>query len=575
MTQEIYNGEFEARREALIAFTEAHPSMGLSAAAAQFAAKKDVSKAIKLFEEMLEHPFGDMFFVYALMGTYLYNRDKLPDGVKAKVRETWRTYTPYRGDTENHWLLYYTALYLAAQTWPHEDGSTWFNGKSSQENFEEAEGWIDRWVEITTTIGQGEFDSPTYHAVFLAPMLLLYDFASDPTMRKKAEMMLDYLFADFAVEYLQGIYCGAHSRDYPINVVEPKTSPMSIWGYLYFGQTEFPGKSRDFGMPLMATFSTYRLPQIIYSIATDRNNSYIHTETKRVRNIVRLGPERNPPVYKYTYMTKEYCLGSMQGGILQPIQEHTWDVTYISSSPYNRIFTVHPYTSGRELGMFFPEEMKLMVETVSKAHTYYGDENKWSSSSPFEQTFQHKSAIIVLCNIESGTTWEHIDGFFPKDLEDRIEDPSGWIFCLGGNAYIAYYPLRPYRWIEEDICYRLRSPDLKNGCVVEVASADEYSAVGGFEGFCRRIRSNRLDVRNFNETLAVSYTTSAGDKMMFTYDGERLLNGKAVNFKDYKLFNGPFLKGEVGIRKLTITYRDQVRVLDFDKAAILEPKNQK
>lgn len=63
--------------------------------------------------------------------------------------------------------------------------------------------------------------------------------------------------------------------------------------------------------------------------------------------------------------------------------------------------------------------------------------------------------------------------------------------------------------------------------------------------------------------------------MMFTYDGERLLNGKAVNFKDYKLFNGPFLKGEVGIRKLTITYRDQVRVLDFDKAAILEPKNQK
>jgi len=401
-------------------------------------------------------------------------------------------------------------------------------------------------------------------------MLLLYDFAQDPTMRKKAEMMLDYLFADFAVEYLQGVYCGAHSRDYPMNVVEPKTSPMSVWGYLYFGQTEFPAQSRDFGFPLMATFSSYRLPEIIYSLAIDRNNSYIHTETKRVRNIIRFGPERNPPVYKYTYMTKDYCLGSMQGGILQPIQEHTWDVTYVADKPHNRIFTVHPYISGRELGMFFPEEMKLMVEIVAKAHTYYGDEGKWSSSSPFERTFQHKNTIIVLYNIEPGTTWEHIDGFFPKDLDERIVDSSGWIFCRGGNTYIAYYPLKPYRWIEEDICYRLRSTDLKNGCVVEVASAGEYSTIGGFEAFRQRIKSNKLNMRDFNETLTVSYTTSAGDEMIFTYDGERLLNGEAISFKDYKLFNGPFLKAKLGSKKLKIIYGNRTRVLDFDRIIIQE-----
>ena len=40
----------------------------------------------------------------------------------AQVREAWRTYMPLRGDTENHWVMYYTTLYLMAQLWPGEPG---------------------------------------------------------------------------------------------------------------------------------------------------------------------------------------------------------------------------------------------------------------------------------------------------------------------------------------------------------------------------------------------------------------------------------------------------------------------
>ena len=40
--------------------------------------------------------------------------------------------------------------------------------------------------------------------VFLAPMLLLYDFAADPAMKTRAQMMCDLLLADFAVEHLRG-----------------------------------------------------------------------------------------------------------------------------------------------------------------------------------------------------------------------------------------------------------------------------------------------------------------------------------------------------------------------------------
>ncbi len=61
--------------------------------------------------------------------------------------------------------MYYVSLYLASQKWKGEDGSKWFAGKSSEENLKEAEGWINNWIEITTTIGQGEFDSPNYDAL--------------------------------------------------------------------------------------------------------------------------------------------------------------------------------------------------------------------------------------------------------------------------------------------------------------------------------------------------------------------------------------------------------------------------
>jgi len=51
---------------------------------------------------------------------------------------------PYRGDTENHWLLYYTSLYLMAQMYPDQPGDTWFTGKSSAENMADARQQLDQ-----------------------------------------------------------------------------------------------------------------------------------------------------------------------------------------------------------------------------------------------------------------------------------------------------------------------------------------------------------------------------------------------------------------------------------------------
>jgi hypothetical protein len=312
---------------------------------------------------------------------------------------------------------------------------------------------------------------------------------------------------------------------------------------------------------------SYRVPDVIYQIARDRSQPYVHTETKRVRNVIRFGDVRNPPVYKYTYMTREYALGSLQGGILQPIQQHTWDVTFGSGKPNNTVFTLHPYYSGRELAMFFPEEVKFLAGEVDRYHLVYTNPDKWNSSSPYEQTFQHKNAIIVLYNIAPGEHHSHIDGFFPKNLDERETDPTGWIFCRSGDTYVAFRPLKPYEWIEEKVDWRFRSHELKNGIVVEVGSAASH---GGYDQFKTEIRRASIRYADFDRRLTVDYTTTGGDRMYFTYGGQRLVNGKAVDFKSYKLFRGPFVNAEVGSGVITLTHGGAKRVLDFRNSRIVE-----
>ncbi len=571
---------FENRKDRLLAVVSQEPYKDFFIITAKLRSGVEVPQALSMLDSLTtDESIGGMFYAYGLIGAYLYNRNLLPDSLHSKIRRAYRERKMVRGDTENHWVMYYTGLYLAAQTWPNEDGALWFNGKSSAENFKEAEAWLNFWIKLTATKGQGEFDSPTYFITFVPPMLILHDFAQDSIMKKKAQMMLDYLFADFAAEHLRGNYGGGHSRDYPQDIINPLTAQSTKWAWLYFGEpdiepwSEARGHSRHRAWEtVFGAVSSYRLPEIIQQIATDRSAPYVHTETKRVRNVIRFGEQRNPPVYKYTYMTSDYVLGSLHGGILQPIQQHTWDVTFVSDKPNNTLFTLHPFYSGKELAMFFPEEQKVLSDEVNRFHLVYTDPNKWNSSSPYEQTFQYKNALIVLYNIDKDAKHQHIDGFFSKTLDERIEDASGWIFCKTGKTYIAFFPLKKYEWIDEEANWRWRSHDLKNGAVVEIGTEADYDS---FAEFKKRFQQAKVGHQDFDTNLTVKYTTQNGAAMQFTYGGQRLLNSNPVDFASYKSFNGPFLQGEAGSGVLKMAYKNHTRILDFNRIAIEEKTNRK
>lgn len=563
---------YQTRADSLIRYyAQATPASDLSRGgyieiAARLHRNQDMPWVLARLDTLMQKPSGDMFWMYPFITVTYPGRHNLPPEYQQRMREMWRTYHPFRGDTENHWAMYYTALYLITQMYPNEPGERWYNGRSSQETFAEAREYLIEWMNIATTIGQGEYDSPDYFGVFVVPMAQLYAWAEDPEMKQRAAMMLEWILADFAVDNLNGLYTGAHSRTYPKQVKEQWDVGSSAFAWLLWGNTPF----RPTGEAAILAMSGYQPPEILHSIGTDRATPYVHKERKRTRHRIRFSEMKNAPVYKYSYMRKEYALGSSQGGLLQPIQQHTWDLTWAVDDPrgkHNTFFTIHPYSSPLELGMYFAEHLGPITELVVRSKTTYDSPDKWTGGSPHEQVFQYEDALITLCDIPPDTRFPHFAGFFSKDLSRREEDKSGWIFAQGGEALIAFYPLTKYEWQEDqDGDWRLLSKQLKNGGVVQIAAAADYAS---FEAFKLAVKALPLKAAT-KPKPSVRFTSLRGAQMEFTYDETPRVNGVAVDYENWPLFDGPFMHADKGSRKLELRYGKLRRVLDFNAVKIVE-----
>ena len=513
--------------------------------------------------ELLKNPQGDMFWMMPVSEIAYLDQGQLSDAARAALRRSWLNYMPYRGDTENHWLLYYAPLYLMAQKWPGQPGSAWFNGKSSEENYREAEGWIRHWMDLTLERGQGEYDSTHYIVMFLIPLSELAAWSDDPAMRQRARMMIEYIVADFAAESLGGIYVGAHARTDDRMVREKWAGVSSDLAWLFFGQ----------GYPLagFSGYTTYYLvasgyepPAVISAMATTRDDCYLHREKKRTRNRWRYNDERNGDVYKTTYVCPDYAVSSDQGGILQPIQQHSWDVTWALADPRgkeNTLFALHPYSSTFELQTYFTFMKDFGTEAVVRSKKSYDSPDKFLGGSPFEQVAQDRDSIVALYDIPAGTRFEHINAFFSKDLTSVEADPGGWIFARGGASYIAFRPLAPYEWKPlEGGGRRLYSPHLKNGVVMQVAAARELPS---FDDFKTRVRALELSF-TLAPVPALRFRTLRGHLLECTYGRAPVLDGKAIDYATWPPFDGPFIEQRQGSRRVLFHAGGQSRVLDFD-----------
>ena len=553
----------------------------LAAITGKLARREDADLCSRSVIALMKEPGSGPFWMFPVVSVAYLGRDQLSPEAQAAIRDAWRTQLQLRGDTENHWAMYYTSLYLMAELYPDEPAGSWYSGKSSAENLAEAREYLVHWMDLTTTIGQGEFNPTHYIGEYAIPMLYLATWAKDPAMRLRGRMMLDWLFADLAENTLNGVLRGANARTDDTSVIERWNALASFFSWMLFGNTPPPAGYGGWGIYFAAVAKNYELPEVIYRIAVDRGDNYVQRDLKRSRRRWRNSEVLMAPIYKTNYMRRDYAVGSYQGGMADPIQTHVWDVTWAVPDPrgvHNTMFSMHPIASGFDMQTYFTELPDQMTKGVTKeGKASYDSPDKFLGGSRFEQVFQDLDTIIALYDIPPATRFPHINGFFSKDLINLTVDHSGWIFAQGGDAYLAYRPLAGYElqsvariqssWTGERADTgdkRLYSPHLKNGTIVQVASRGEFK---DFAAFQNAIRALPLEF-TLDPVPTVRFTTLRGKVVVCTYGAAPSVDGRKVDYARWKLFEGPYLNAEKGSRLLRITHGRLERVLDFNTLTV-------
>ncbi|MCZ7554859.1 MAG: hypothetical protein M5R41_00470 [Bacteroidia bacterium] len=563
------------RRDSVISFWTNHETTNNHAAAvARILSRNDsaVQYGMDMLRSLSAMATPDIIERFRLTTAYVLLRNTMADDVRQDIEMVW-TELPVRPfEAEHERVCYFAALHLS--TLYFGDSAVWFNGRTRQENQDESKAFLLHWMREVTEAGQEEFDSPTYGAAVFNALLLLRDHAIDDGLRKRAELMAQWLLADFAHEYLVGAYAGAHAREHMLSAMQPITSDMSSIGWLYFGDgTRL--YSRDQYFAALSDFEP--LPEIV-DIATHRQEPYEAWEQKPRRKPLRdNGLTGNGPVWKYTYMDPLYAIGSIDGGLIQHREQHTWDVTWIPDNPEKSatLFLMQPYSDANSLTPFLPHSEELALRSTAILDPYHGTVTKIVGGSPFEDVFQYKNTLIALYDIGTVTRFPVLTGFLPPDVKalDIDSVKSGWITINTGDVYIALYPFKRYRMAEGHFGRHMISYERRNGAIVQVAGRN---VVGPYEQFVRRIKASKVDASRLDSDMSIRYITIFGDTLSMAYEGSRTVNGEVLPHPPKNLlFSSPRLSCEKGSGALTVRGKDSDVVIDMRKMETNRTRRQK
>lgn len=535
-------------------------------AMARFKQGIDIPYAIQLVTEA-NNEGADMFFHWANMECYNRYGHLYPQALKDKVKAKATSGVDYLalGTTENHYLMYHTAGYLAAQAWPDATFSWTRNGQnmtsSAQQLKNDCRVWLYNIMDEFVRKGVTEYDSTTYLTFYTNTMLSLYDHATEPEMKQRAKMTMESVFTSMAAEWVKGYYVSSTLRDYVVIQSPEEPAAATVLGWLYFGGVRMPTlftvpsgqKDPEEFYSVLNACSSYRLLDIITRIGTDKSIPYVQKENNSWGNP------------KQTYINKVYGVASQYDGngtLAWSDDTRRWMVRWVSPEKGSTFFITHPQFS-----------------------------EKYNGATKYEQVVQNKGQLLTVYNIPENDPRPYIEGPVSSSAFIKVIEEDGWVFCHGGDMLLAFKTMKPYVWGEDKtinaVAHKtIRSNYTKNGVYVDTALTEEFMAAGEdslssaeraanelarFAAAVKRgttIDTSRLEDAN----PAISVTTRLGETVSITYCGDRVVNGVVQNYTSgWPTFDGPYMHQDYNGRYLLLQHGGEARQYDFSSWTVAAP----
>lgn len=377
-----------------------------------------------------------------------------------------------------------------------------------------------------------------YGSSSVQPTYWLAYYSEDPVVRKRAKMVLDVHWIMVGLQMVDGIRGGAQNR-YKAhhNAWHPERN--TAWHY-------FGGRRGSPGIPTYPLWGDYLPPELAYDIWAnpDQRGSFSYRE-----RLTQFSPKADQPphVYKYSYVTPEYILGSLIG--------------HVSNGKGGYLKT---HKKGQIMGHY--DERTMVGITLGKSRSIL----RLCPIIPFRGYHCMQNGPILLARYyghelggRNAKARPYAEVLSRKDGGETV-DPAivegGWAFVKAADAYFA---LRP---AEGKITVKQHRFDWPGKGTPIVIHAGGESDDGSFEQFKKKVLSNTLSYENG----VLTYTDPKWGRMEFDADPAkpndqwRHINGKSVPLPD-KLFDSPFLKSDYNTGVITAVFGDRKASYDFNQ----------
>lgn len=460
--------------------------------------------------------------------------------------DSWRVY-----GSENIDMQEDAMHYLAAQIFKNLDAykdRTYLDGNKAVAHYVAWDKHFSQYFDERAKKGLFVEVASGYIKYTMGGILNIYNFAENPVIRKKSEMILDLHFADWAQEqsgnHVRG---GGKSRIYPgSGQIDGKRDVMKNYVDLLYGPTSVQDNNID-----LAT-SGYYPPSIIYNLTSDPVGRGSYEYISRRPGVGLLGPLDNccyevsptKSVLRKTYVTPDYVLGA---ALLNPADTYTqissqnrWQGVVFNQDPFARIFTRVRSVDNES---YLKQRMHNDYISVQGTNVLVTAKNKNNTFIP-----GYPSMI-----------------YFSRTL-DQVNEEDGWIFVQEGDAYTAVkVVVGGYSWLTSarntnpiDASNFISLNSEYSPIIIEAARVSDYK---NFRAFKNKIKNNPITYING----VLTYTGSNGTKI--TYYANQTTIGKvndvSLDFFPKKVFDSPFMDSDWNSGLITVNKGKESIIYDF------------
>jgi len=489
--------------------------------------------------------------------------------------------------TENHEMMHYSNVFMALQALKdlpgYRDRVLPEDGHTVREHFEAWNKYYREHFVARARYGDQIELFSDYWKYTMPEIFNMRDLAQDPVLRQRADMLLDVLWADWAIGQLNGMRGGCATRIYqdskaPLEKREDRSDDIA-WlrmsrilrdqeGWWNAGYHPAPIR----GEPRVLAMTGYRFPAVVEDLAADASGrgDYVYV-ARRPGKRRAISQNENPGeksdlpytgfdtadtrMLSYEFCTPDYVMGAL-------IVDPTLELVESSDGKDGRAPGYPGLTAqNRYQAIQFATDAGARVVPqclgLKNGKTY----NQ-------QQAIQHKNIQIVQRN-KNGKQTGPMRIYFAKGMKERLQERDGWYFLEEGNAFLAVKAFSsadasacPASWDNEQW---LRPQDPDAPVVFVAGRKPKFRTLGDFMDYV-----GKLAVRAGGNRFTVSGADTDGASCTLTLltdlSGIPEVNGKPVNFTPPKLYDSPYLNSEYGSGIVIIQKGGQKRVLDFPRA---------